>query len=826
MAVNYESVLAEMRAAGLLVDRLEVDSGRTVRRPLEDDREKRGWYRLSTVELGGQSWLVGAWGVWRGNDNGKVAVKPDRGAVKLGADEQRAISAKIRSDNARAKKERELEAERAAAWAAKAWRQYEPSGHSAYLDRKRVGAHGLRFHPAGTVAVPMMDARGRIWGLQVIRGPDRGGKREKEYWPKGLHKQGRFHLIGGIPRGVLLIAEGYATAASLHEATGLSVAVAFDAGNLLPVAEVLAKEYGCKVLLCADDDFATDGNPGVAAARTAALAVDGRVLVPSFGDERQIAARERIHEAAPLPGAAGLTRAENQAAKTRVAALLREIGADKLSDFNDLAVSEGVAIVRAQVDGALAAAGWRAGSSARVPASRGDGDSAAADAMTPRLSVEDAVARYWGTYGFGGKVLFDEIERRLVHIDDVRNLLPRHGMDSLREHPDWRVARDWEIGFDPSELDPLIRCNLYAGWPTQPVEGRCDRLLEMLQYLCSNEPNGAELYQYVLRWLALPIQRPGAKMHSAVVIHGPQGTGKSLFFESYLKIYGPYGIVLGQEALEDKFNADWAEKKLFVLADEVLARQDMFHTKNRLKGFITGDTIRVNPKNVAAHKEKNCMNIVFLSNERQPLVIENDDRRHCVIWSPPALPRAFFDQVLEEIDAGGIAALHHHLKQLDLGDFRVGTRPPMSQSKQELIQQSASSEERFVEEWIALELEWSGQPVPFCPCLGTDLYKLYSRWCDQRGERRRRLQDLIGHCGKRYGWRAGRSERTWESFSDRRSRNRKLVVPDAGAVAESVARCATGEQAKHVIDRFGSQTEWLTNGFFAFASAITELANA
>ena len=281
--------------------------------------------------------------------------------------------------------------------------------------------------------------------------------------------------------------------------------------------------------------------------------------------------------------------------------------------------------------------------------------------MVPRLGIDEAVARYWGTYGFGGKVLFDEVERRLVHKDDVLNLLPRHGLESLREHPGWRVARDTEIGFDPTEADPQIRCNLFGGWPTEPNAGDCSKLLGLLELLCDGEPNGTDIYQWVLRWLAYPLQHRGAKMQTAVVVHGPQGTGKSLFFESYAKIFGEYARVLGQEAIEDKFNADWAEKKLFILADEVLARADLYHIKNRLKGFITGDTIRVNPKNVAAHNEKNQMNIVFLTNERQPLVLEHDDRRHCVIWAPPAPGKAYFDAVMDELRNGGVAALHHYL---------------------------------------------------------------------------------------------------------------------------------------------------------------------
>jgi putative DNA primase/helicase len=298
-------------------------------------------------------------------------------------------------------------------------------------------------------------------------------------------------------------------------------------------------------------------------------------------------------------------------------------------------------------------------------------------------------------------------------------------------------------------------------------------------------------------------------MHSTIVLHGPQGTGKSRFFEAYAQIFGAYSRVLGQEALEDKFNADWAEKKLFILADEVLARADMYHIKNRLKGFITGDTIRVNPKNVAAHNEKNQMNIVFLSNERQPLVLENDDRRHLVVWVPPKLPDAFFAAVNTEIDNGGVAALHHYLLNLDLGDFKPWTRPPMTKAKGDLVELSASSEDRFVKEWLAGQIDGpQGDALPVCPCLGSHLFVEYSRWCEANGERRRGSKDLISLVGKQPGWRAGTSVQTRESLSGGGVKNRKMVIPPEFSVVGDLAR-----------DRYTSQTEWLTAGFFAFANA-------
>ena len=241
-----------------------------------------------------------------------------------------------------------------------------------------------------------------------------------------------------------------------------------------------------------------------------------------------------------------------------------------------------------------------------------------------------------------------------------------------------------------------------------------------------------------------------------------------------------------------------------------------------MKGFITGESIRVNPKGVAAHNEQNHMNIVFLSNERQPLVLEEDDRRHCVIWSPPKLPPTFFQGLTDEIANGGIPALHHYLLNRDLGEFTVATPPPMTSSKRDLIEQSASSEDRFVRDWQRLEVHASdGRPLPFCPCLGTDLYIAYQRWCDAHGERRRRMQDVIGHCNKRHGWTAGKSERTWENFKARdKARNRKMVVPSESDIEAAVPFDPSGEQERYLRSAYDNKSEWLTQGYFAFRSAL------
>jgi putative DNA primase/helicase len=125
---------------------------------------------------------------------------------------------------------------RAAAEAAALWAQASDQGESDYLSRKGVQAHGLRFSADGRVLVPLCDERGELRNVQTINASG-----EKRFLPGGP-KSGLWHWCGkpeGAP--VLAVCEGYATAASVHQATGRPVAVAFDAGNLANVAKPCAR---------------------------------------------------------------------------------------------------------------------------------------------------------------------------------------------------------------------------------------------------------------------------------------------------------------------------------------------------------------------------------------------------------------------------------------------------------------------------------------------------------------------------------------------------------------------------------------------------------
>lgn len=127
--------------------------------------------------------------------------------------------------------------------------------------------------------IPLTDANGKVWSLQFIN-PD-GSKRFKA----GGRINGCYHAIGSLT-DILYICEGYATGATIHEATGCGVAIAFNAGNLKPVALALRKKHPeQQFIIAADNDHKTSGNPGLTKGYEAAAVADMKIVFPAFPPE-------------------------------------------------------------------------------------------------------------------------------------------------------------------------------------------------------------------------------------------------------------------------------------------------------------------------------------------------------------------------------------------------------------------------------------------------------------------------------------------------------------------------------------------------------------
>lgn len=137
-----------------------------------------------------------------------------------------------------------------------------------YLQRKRIRPHGMRLHELDVV-VPIHAPDGSLVSLQFIRADGR-----KKFLPGG-RVSGCYAFIGKGTEHIL-VCEGFATGASLQEATGLPVACALSASNMKKVAGVMLGKYpGAKLTVCGDNDDA-----GITAANDAAAFVRGSLAIP------------------------------------------------------------------------------------------------------------------------------------------------------------------------------------------------------------------------------------------------------------------------------------------------------------------------------------------------------------------------------------------------------------------------------------------------------------------------------------------------------------------------------------------------------------------
>lgn len=179
-----------------------------------------------------------------------------------------------------------------------------------YATRKRVQLYGqpiastVEAYP-GWLQVPLQDTEGVIHSAQLIA--ENGSKR----FVHGGRIKGCFIPIHGPADEPIILCEGYATGCSIHQATGWQVACACSRTNLAHVAKALRAQYPDRLMiLAADNDQFTEGNPGLTDAISAASTTKGYVACPQFADEAL---------------------------------------ADKPTDFNDLAMISGPAEVERQI---------------------------------------------------------------------------------------------------------------------------------------------------------------------------------------------------------------------------------------------------------------------------------------------------------------------------------------------------------------------------------------------------------------------------------------------------------------------------------------------
>lgn len=146
-----------------------------------------------------------------------------------------------------------------------------------YLIKKQVLSHGILIR-GNELVIPLHEYKGELITAQRIF-PD-GTK----YFFKDCGKKGACYVIPG-DNSTILIAEGFATAASCFEATGYTCIMAIDCGNLIDVAKSVRSKTSVPIVIVADNDKYKEKNAGVDAAEKAAKLVGGAIFIPAFRDE-------------------------------------------------------------------------------------------------------------------------------------------------------------------------------------------------------------------------------------------------------------------------------------------------------------------------------------------------------------------------------------------------------------------------------------------------------------------------------------------------------------------------------------------------------------
>lgn len=265
-----------MQNAGLEPPAEIIPDGKLNRFSMGNDKSKNSWYAFYSDEP-----AAGAFGCWK---RGITETWCSKSNQIMTPEEKAAHTAKMDAMKRQREEERQHVQAECRALCAETWEKAKfATNDNPYLKRKGVNAYGVKALE-DTLLISVQDIDSNIHGIQFIY-PD-GTKKFKT----GTNKARHFFTIGQTKDNTIIISEGYATGASIHQATGHAVIVAFDAGNLLPVANAIRSKFpDMKIIVAADDDHATESNPGLTKATEAAKAVNGFWAVPVFPDNRQAA---------------------------------------------------------------------------------------------------------------------------------------------------------------------------------------------------------------------------------------------------------------------------------------------------------------------------------------------------------------------------------------------------------------------------------------------------------------------------------------------------------------------------------------------------------
>lgn len=288
--------------------------------------------------------------------------------------------------------------------------------------------------------------------------------------------------------------------------------------------------------------------------------------------------------------------------------------------------------------------------------------------------------------------------------------------------------------------------NLFQGFDIQPEAGlgTCELFKKHIAYIA--EANGDDP-GYLWKLLAFRMQNPGTFVPCALVLIGPEGGGKSTVTSALAKLTAPYSLTLSDPEKFVGRNNACLEGKLFVQLEEMILGPNENYD-SRLKHYVTSETLDVEEKYRAQWVTPNHLFIALTANKKSVVRITEHSRRFAVYDVPDRFKgdqvkrEKFFSALWEELNCGGLEALAHELKNVDLEGFSPAQVPktplflelagvdadrdPLRRWWHDFLERGRSSFDGVKDsEWTA-------------PIRKELLYMDYAGWCDRNGTEAKR----------------------------------------------------------------------------------------
>ena len=223
------------------------------------------------------------------------------------------------------------------------------------------------------------------------------------------------------------------------------------------------------------------------------------------------------------------------------------------------------------------------------------------------------------------------------------------------------------------------RFNLWRPSGIEPGDGDCSWLKEHLAYLLPDDLERSHLEDF----LTILCSRPAIKSQFGLILGGGGGIGKSAIAQMMRSILGRTNVSVPDNTDLASSNNSWIEAKQLVVIEELM-QPGRIEVANKLKGYVTQPTVRVNEKYIKAYEVDNLANFMCFTNHRDALKVQDDDdRRWLVLWSD-AEPKetAYYDELFSRLgDPESLSAALGWLANRPLERLEPNGRAPMTSAK-------------------------------------------------------------------------------------------------------------------------------------------------